>query len=147
MDLDCLDVADDQERRVAKVLVVLEELLVCLVEILAGAFVLPGEVSLIPDVGPAPTSGRLGCPLLERVRLAGGVYLGRRWLTQKAAEVDEVLLGARSASSLPFHFATNSWGVMTVTIQDAFFSHQVAPICTPAPVARPAGPPQCSTSH
>ncbi len=60
MDLDPLDIADDQERRVLEVLTVVEELLVGGLQVRPLALVLPGEEAALSDVGEAVPSPALG---------------------------------------------------------------------------------------
>ena len=93
MHLEAVKVADDEEGRVLQVLTVLEELLIGGRPILALALVLPGEVTALPDVGPAAAAAGLARTLLEGVRAAVGVGGGRRGFAEDSAEVKEVLLG------------------------------------------------------
>ncbi len=89
-----VDVAHDEQRRVAEVVLVGEQLDVGGLEVLVLALVLPGEEVALPDVGEAVPSPGLGDPLLEGVLGADRVGLVRRRLAEHPAEVDEVLLGA-----------------------------------------------------
>ena len=81
MNLVAVDIADDEQRRVAKRLAVIGDLLVCGMEVAAFALVLPGEVAPEPDVGesfaiwPAST-------LFERVEVTGRVGLSWRLLAK-----------------------------------------------------------------
>jgi len=92
VDLEVVQVADDQERRVAQVLPVQEELLVGGGQVLAPALVLPAEVVAFPDVGPAVAPLDLLDAALEGVRGPLGIGLGRLGLAQQVADVAEVLL-------------------------------------------------------
>ena len=92
-DLDAVEVADDEQRRVAQVILVVEELEVRGLEVLLVALVLPGEEAALPDVGEAVPSPGLLHPALEGVLLAGGIGLVGRGLPHHPAQVDEVLLG------------------------------------------------------
>src|SRR5207237_953388 len=57
-DLDTLGVADDQQRRIAEVVLVAEQLDVRRLQVLVVALVLPGEEVTLPDVGEAlPSPG------------------------------------------------------------------------------------------
>ncbi len=58
-----------------------------------GAFVFPGEVAAVPDVGEAFAAAELFGALLEGVGLAGGVGFDRGGDAEGVAEVDEVGLG------------------------------------------------------
>ena len=89
-------VGDDQQRRVLQRQRVLTELVEGRVEVRALPLVLPGEVMALPDVGPAGTAGVLPHALLEAVRLARRIHLGRRRLAQQTAQVVEVLLRCRA---------------------------------------------------
>ena len=93
VDLDPLEVADDQERRVAEVVLVAQQLDVGGLQVLVLALVLPGEEVALPDVGEAVAAGGLGDALLEGVLGAGGVGLVGGRLAEHPAQVDEVLLG------------------------------------------------------
>jgi hypothetical protein len=95
VDLDALDVADDQERRVLEVLAAVEQLLVGGLEVGVLALVLPGEDAALPDVGGAVPSPALGDALLERVVVTGGIGLVRRGLAEHPTQVDEVRLRRR----------------------------------------------------
>ena len=68
VDLEAVEVADDQQRRVLEVLAVVQELLVGGLQVLVLALVLPGEVAALPDVGEAVPAAGLGDALLEGVR-------------------------------------------------------------------------------
>ena len=92
-DLDRVEVGDDEERRVAQVLAVAEQLDVGGLQVLALALVLPAEEVLLPDVGEAVSPTRLGDGLLEGVVVAGRVGLVGRRLAEHPAQVDEVFLG------------------------------------------------------
>ncbi len=94
VDLDPLDVGDDQEGRVLEGLGVEFELPVRFVEILARFLVLPAEVAAVPDVGETTPAAGFAEPLLEGEEAPLGVHLGRRRVTDQAAEVDEVGLGS-----------------------------------------------------
>jgi hypothetical protein len=93
VDLDALDVADDEERRVAQVVLVAHQLDVGGPQVLVPALVLPGEEVPLPGVGEAVAAGGLGDALLEGVLGADRVGLVGRRLAEHPAEVDEVLLG------------------------------------------------------
>ena len=54
-------------------------------EVLAGAFVLPGEEAGLPDVREAVPSPGLGDALLEGLELAGGIRLVGRGLAKHPA--------------------------------------------------------------
>jgi len=92
-DLDRVEVGDDEERRVAQVLAVAEQLEVGGLEVLALALVLPAEEVLLPDVREPVAAGGLGDGLLEGVGLAGRIRLVGRRLAEHPAQVDEVFLG------------------------------------------------------
>jgi hypothetical protein len=95
-DLDRVEVGDDEERRVAEVLAVAEQLEVGGLEVLALAFVLPAEEVLLPDVREPVAAGGLGDGLLKSVRRAGWIRLVGRRLAEHLAEIDEVGLGGRA---------------------------------------------------
>lgn len=90
---DAFDIGDDEERRVLQRLAVLEQLLIGAVQVGVLALVLPGEVALLPDVGPALTAALFGGAGFEGEPRAVGVGLGRRRVVEEPADVDEVFLG------------------------------------------------------
>ena len=92
VDLDPLEVADHQERRVAEVVLVAHQLDVGGPQVLVLALVLPGEEVALPGVGEAVAAGGLADPLLEGVLGAGRIGLVGGRLAEHPAEVDEVLL-------------------------------------------------------
>ena len=96
VDLEALEVADDEEGRVAEVFAVVVELLIGLFEglVLAFAFVFPGKVVAQPNVGKAGAAARFADLFLEGVALAGWVGLGRGLLAEELAKVVEMGLRA-----------------------------------------------------
>lgn len=92
VDLEAIEIADDEERRVFERLAVLQHLLVGGVEVLVLPFVFPAEVLLHPDVGPALTTFGFADAALEAVPGAVGVGGGRFGLAEELAEVEKVLL-------------------------------------------------------
>jgi len=96
VDLEPVHVGDDEQGRVVERLPVAQELVVGGLQVLVLPLVLPGEVALLPDVGPAFAAAVLGCPLLEGVGGPLRVRVGGGRLSEHPAQVDEVLLGARS---------------------------------------------------
>ena len=92
-DLDPIDIADDEQGRVAEIVLVGEQLDVGGFEVLALALVLPGEEVSFSDVGEAAPSTGLRHPLIEGVVVAGGVGVVRGGLAEHPTQVDEVLLG------------------------------------------------------
>ena len=100
VDLEAVEVADDEQRRVLKSLAVLQELLVGGGQVLVLALVLPGEVAALPDVGEAIAADGLLGALLEGVPVAGRVGLVGGRHAEHAAEVDEVLLGGGPLGAL-----------------------------------------------
>ncbi|MBN1321468.1 MAG: helix-turn-helix domain containing protein [Thermoleophilia bacterium] len=85
VDLEAVEVADDQKWRVIESFPVLKELGVGRLQVLALAFVLPGEVSALPHIREALAAFDLPGPLLERVGVAGGIGLVRGGDAQHAA--------------------------------------------------------------
>ena len=67
MDLEPVHVADDEQGRVVERFTVAQELIVGSVEVLVLSLVLPGEVSLFPNIGPAFPTPVFRCPLVKRV--------------------------------------------------------------------------------
>ncbi|HUE69685.1 MAG TPA: hypothetical protein VMP01_02255 [Pirellulaceae bacterium] len=104
MDLEAIEVADDQERRVIQPLAVLEELLVGRLQIPVLSLILPAEVPLHPYVRPAlPAFGLADAPL-EAVPSPLGVGRGGFFLYQQVAQVKKMLLARRAfgqVSGLP----------------------------------------------
>ena len=94
MDLEAVEVADDEQRRIEEVFAVVEELFVGFFEVLVLAFVLPGEVAAHPDVGVALASAGFGDVFFEGVTFALGVGFGGLRLAEHLAEIEEVRLGA-----------------------------------------------------
>ena len=95
---EAVDVADDEEGRIAQRLTVIGDLFVCCGQVFALTFVFPGEVSLEPDVGKAFAVGSPGT-FLEGVEIAAGVGFGRGLLAKQAADVDKVLNGGLAFSA------------------------------------------------
>jgi hypothetical protein len=93
VDFEALQVGDDEDRRVAEILAVLEELGVGRVEVGPVALVLPGEVVFPPDVGEPLSTLGLPRALLEGVERAVLVGFGGGRHAEQAAEIEEVLLG------------------------------------------------------
>jgi hypothetical protein len=90
VDADDVEVADDEQGRIAEVVLVAEELDVGGVEVLADALVLPGDVAVIPNVRPAiAATGDFGAAL-EGVGLAGRVLVEGFLDAEELAEVVEV---------------------------------------------------------
>ena len=100
VDAKALAVADDQERRVAERAAVEQQLAVGFVQVGVVAFVLPGEVVALPDVGVALSAGRLGRARLEGVPGARRIGFGRRGMVEQPAEVDEMFLRHRALVQL-----------------------------------------------
>lgn len=92
VNFEAIHVADDQQRRVAEVFAVLQQLLVGGDEVFVLPLVLPGEVVLHPDVGPPLFAFKLVDAALERVPGAVGVGCSRRRLAEELAEIEEVLV-------------------------------------------------------
>jgi hypothetical protein len=95
VDLDPVDSADDQQRRILKGLPVLEQLLVGRVEVGVLALVFPGEGATLPDVGPAAAA-----PLRRRAGLegkggAGRIRFRRRRMANEVTEIEKMLLRSR----------------------------------------------------
>jgi hypothetical protein len=92
VDLEPVEVADDQERRVLQGLAVPLELLIGGLEVAVLALVLPAELLLQPDVGPALLAvGRVDA-LLEGVPTSGRIDVSRLRLAEDSAQVGEVRL-------------------------------------------------------
>jgi hypothetical protein len=85
VDLEAVQVADDQQRRVLQRLAVLQKLLVGRLQILAFALVLPGKVTALPDIREPAAAANLLDALLEGVVLPGRVGLVGRRNAQHAA--------------------------------------------------------------
>ena len=92
VDLEAIEVADHEERRVLQGLAILEQLLIGGLQVLVLAFILPAEPGLHPDVGPALAAVGFLDALLEGVPGAFGVHFGGFGLVQEFAQVQEVLL-------------------------------------------------------
>ena len=93
MDADHVDVRHDQQRGIRQGRGVELELFEGRVQVLAGAFVFPGEAAAPPDIGPALAPAGLAGAFLEAEPGAFGVGLGRAVDADQGAEVEEVLLG------------------------------------------------------
>ncbi len=89
------DIAGDQDRRVAEVALVEQELGVggAEVGILPLGLILPGEAVAKPDIGEAGPTAALGEWLLEAVEIPVGISLIRRLGAEQATQVEKVLLG------------------------------------------------------
>jgi hypothetical protein len=100
VNLESIEVADDEQGRIAEVFAVIVELLVGCLEVLvllsAALFVLPGKVIAPPDIGESIAAVDLRDGLFEGETLADAV--GRGWvgLAEHLAEIYEVRL--RSAA-------------------------------------------------
>jgi len=92
VDFEAVQVADHQQRRVFEIVAVELELAVGGVQIAMLLFVLPGEMALEPNIGPAARAVHLVKAALEGVegpiRISGGGFV----LAEKVAEIEEVLL-------------------------------------------------------
>ena len=97
VDFEAVEVAYDEEGRVAQVNAVVVELLVSFLEgfVLAFALVFPGEAVAQPDVGEAGSSTGLAYVLFEGVALASGVRLSGCLLAQELAKFVEMGLCVR----------------------------------------------------
>ena len=83
VDLEAVEVADDEQRRVLEGLPVLQELVVGGLQVLALALVLPGEVAALPDVGEAVAAARSSRrPSRRRTRRRSG---RPRWASARRA--------------------------------------------------------------
>jgi hypothetical protein len=96
VDFEAVEVADDEERRVAEVLTIVVDLLVSGLEVFVLALVFPGEVVAEPDVGEALAAVDLVEGLVEGIALAGCVGGRGMGLAEHVAEIDEV--GLRAAA-------------------------------------------------
>ena len=85
--LDPPGVGNDQQRRVFERFGVELELLVRLFEVFAGSFVLPGEMSLEPDIGKAASAARFAEVFLEREEGAIRIEFGRLGVFNQLADV------------------------------------------------------------
>lgn len=92
VDLETVQVADDQQRRVFEGFAVEQQLVVGGYQVLVLAFVLPAEVAALPDVGPAVAAAGLADAALEGVEGSLGIGRGRLVLAQQFADVEKVLL-------------------------------------------------------
>jgi hypothetical protein len=100
VNLEAVEVANDEQRRVFEVFAVLEELLVGSGEVFLLAFVFPAEVAAEPDVGPAGAAFGFIDAALECVPSALGVGGGRFGLAEEVAEVEEMLLAGAALGEL-----------------------------------------------
>jgi hypothetical protein len=100
VDFKALEVADDEERRVAEIFVVADELLVGFLEVAAGELVLEGEGVALPDIGVAFAAADLGDVLFKGVVVAHDIFFGGMGDAQRLAEVAEVLLVRRPLGEL-----------------------------------------------
>ncbi|HEV7225342.1 MAG TPA: hypothetical protein VGN42_21730 [Pirellulales bacterium] len=94
MDLEAVEVADDQQRRVLQGFAIQEELAVGRGQVFVLALVFPAEVAAKPNVGPALAAARLADAALERVKRAVGIGRGRLRLLQHVAQVKKMLLAS-----------------------------------------------------
>jgi hypothetical protein len=85
VDLDGREVGDDEEWRVLKRVLVVDQLAEGGAQIATLALVLEGEEAALPDVREPVTAAELLGPLLERVPLASGVGVGGAGLAEDAA--------------------------------------------------------------
>jgi hypothetical protein len=100
VDFEALEIADDEEGRVAEVFVVLVKLLVSFVEVSTGKLVLPGESVALPHVGKAGAAAHLDDVLFECVVSAHDVFFCGMGDTECLAEVAKMLLVRRLLSQL-----------------------------------------------
>lgn len=92
-DANAIEIADDQEWPFTEFVLIAQQLHVGIVQILALALVLPGEVALHPHIGPAVAAcGDVGSTL-EGVALAGVVDISGLGDIQQIAQIVEVGLG------------------------------------------------------
>ena len=115
LDAEDVRVAGDVQRRVFERRGVAGQLFERLVEIALLLLVFPGEIALLPDVGPAFAAAGLRRALLEGEMVADRIVLGRRRMIEQPAKVDEMLLRGRALGErdrLPFadEFLRRHWG-------------------------------------
>ncbi|MFP4062836.1 MAG: hypothetical protein ACLFS2_08595 [Halochromatium sp.] len=92
MDLDRAHIGDDQQWRIFERRRIELELLEGGEQVLAGAFVFPGEATAPPDIGPAIAAAGLAGAFLEAEPIAVWVSLGGGRLVEQVAEIEEMLL-------------------------------------------------------
>ncbi len=93
VDFEAVEIGDNQQRRIFQVFAIELKLLVRFEEVAAFALIFPGEVALVPDVGPSLAAAGFMHAALEGVPGALGIGLGGFRLTQQLAKVEKVLLG------------------------------------------------------
>ena len=106
MDLDGVEVGDDQQGRVFEVVLVAQQLVVGFDQVLVRPLVLPGEVSAVPDIGPAVAAGRFGGATFEGEEVAGRVQVRRAsgWSRTRQRSRKCCCDAERSVRSTPIHF-------------------------------------------
>lgn len=87
-----LRVAGDQQRRIVQRLAVLQKLFIGGAQAFVWAFVLDGETSLEPHIGPAVAAAKLGDARLKGEELVLRVERSRRRMVDPRAQVEKVLL-------------------------------------------------------
>jgi hypothetical protein len=105
VDLEAVEIADDEQRRVFEIFTILQQLLVGSGEIFFLAFIFPPEMAAEPDVGPAGAAIRFMDATFECVPRALGISGGRFGFNEEVAEIEEVLLAGaalRERRALPF---------------------------------------------
>ena len=96
VDLDSIDVADDQQRRVFQRFAVLLQLAVGFDQVGVLALVFPGEMALVPDVRKALLAGQLFRAGFEGEEIAVGVHFDRFLMVHQLAEIVEMRLVSRA---------------------------------------------------
>jgi len=89
---DPVQIANHEQRRVGQGITVEEQLPVGNAQILVLALVLPAEEVLLPNVGETIAAVLPGDAFLKAEGFADGIGLGRRWVAEQPAQVEEVLL-------------------------------------------------------
>lgn len=105
VNLEAIEIAHDQERRIVERLAIAKELLVRGVEVLVLPLVFPAELLIEPDIGPTlAIVGRVDA-FLKREPFARRINIGGLGMIEQFAQIEEVLLiGAafRKVGGLPF---------------------------------------------
>ena len=92
VDLEAVEIAHDQQRRVFEVFAIEQKLPVGSGQVFVLAFVFPAEVAAHPHVGPTLAAARLAHAALERVPGAFRVGGGGLGLREQIAEIEKMLL-------------------------------------------------------
>jgi len=92
VNLELVEIANDEQRRIVERLAVLEQLLIGGPQVLVLALVFPTEFLIEPDIGAALAIVRRINAFLEREPFSGRINISRLGMIEQLAQIEEMLL-------------------------------------------------------